>query len=158
MTVPPYDSGSDDQQRPGGPDPYGQQPPAQPPAGGEQPAYGQQPPAYGQQPPAYGQPAPAYGQPAPYGHPYPTPKQDEKAVWALVLAIAGWVICPVVAHIVGLVLANQSLTAIRRSNGWLTGEGMARAAQIISIIGLTLALLSIVLLIGLVAVAGTITY
>lgn len=77
-------------------------------------------------------------------YPYSAPKLEDRALWALLLAIFGWMICPIVAHILALVLASQSLAAIRRSGGWLRGEGMAAAARIIAIIGLTLSLLAVV--------------
>jgi hypothetical protein len=48
------------------------------------------------------------------------------------------VVCPIVLHIVGWVLANSSLSAIRASGGTLGGDGMAKAARIMSIIGLVL--------------------
>lgn len=75
-----------------------------------------------------------------YAYPPPgqVPQTDSKAVWALVCAIGGFFLCPVVLHIVGWVLANQSLEAIRASGGWLTGDGLAKAAKILSIIGLVL--------------------
>lgn len=129
-------------------DPYGQPPgrddeprgwPDQP---REQPGYGH--------PPGYGQPPAGY--PQAYGPPYPQPKQDDRALWALILALLGWIMCPVVAHIVALVLANQSLQAIRESNGWLTGEGMANAARIIAIVGLVLSLGAI--LVGVIALSA----
>jgi Domain of unknown function (DUF4190) len=85
--------------------------------------------------------------------PYAAPRQDDRALWALLLALFGWIFCPVLAHILALVLANQSLAAIRRSNGWLTGEGMASAARIIAIVGLSLTLLVLAL-----AVAGLIAF
>lgn len=118
-----------------------------PPAHGQPPDHGH-PPDYEQPtgpPPGYGQPEPppGYGQP----YPYPHPKQDDKALAALIVAIAGWFVCPFVLHIVGLVLANQSLQAIRESNGWLTGEGMANAARIISIVGIVLGAVLIALLV-----------
>lgn len=86
------------------------------------------------------------------GHPYRAPKQNSKALVALLLAVFGWIICPVLAHILALVLANQALDEIRRSDGWLTGEGMANAARIIAIIGLLLTVTLLVLLVvGLIA-------
>lgn len=125
-------------------DPYGQNPgDDQERERSDQQSWGQ-PPSYGQPPPS-GQPPttpPGYGQP----YPYPHPKQDDKALAALIVAIAGWFVCPFVLHIVGLVLANQSLQAIRESNGWLTGEGMANAARIISIVGIALGAVFIALL------------
>jgi hypothetical protein len=102
------------------------------------------------QPPPYDQPAGAGQPPEPppeYGQPYPYPQQDDKALAALILSIAAWMVCPFVLHIVSLVLANQSLQAIRESNGWLTGEGMANAARIISIVGVALGAASIALLV-----------
>lgn len=108
-----------------------------------QPGPGEPPPAYppptGDYPPSpqgYGQdyataPYPYYGAPA-------APATDDKAVWALVTSIAGWIICPIILHIVGWVLANQSLATIRASGGTVGGEGMAKAARILSIVGLVL--------------------
>ncbi len=80
-----------------------------------------------------------------YAYPPPgqAPQTDSKAVWALVCAIGGFFLCPVVLHVAGWVLANQSLEAIAASNGWLTGDGMAKAAKILSIIGLVLSALGL---------------
>jgi len=143
MSVPPYG------QAPGtGDQPEGQpvQPGPQPPPAYGQPPYGQ--PPYGQpgapgEPGAYEQP-PGYaeqGYPPPqqqgYGPPYGfQPQTEQKAIWALVAALAGYVACPIVLHVVGWVLANQALRDIRASGGALTGEGMAQAARVLAIIGL----------------------
>jgi hypothetical protein len=124
-------------------DPYGQNP------GDDQERESPDEQPWGQ-PLSYGQPPPA-GQPPTtppgYGQPYPYPKQDDKALAALILSIAAWMVCPFVLHIVSLVLANQSLRSIRESNGWLTGEGMANAARIISIVGVALGAAAIALLV-----------
>jgi Domain of unknown function (DUF4190) len=139
MSVPPYG------QAPG----TGDQPEGQPVQPGPQP-----PPAYGQppydQPGAPGEPG-AYEQPRGYAEQgYPPPQQgygpaygfqpqtEQKAIWALVAALAGYVACPIVLHVVGWVLANQALRDIRASGGALTGEGMAQAARVLAIIGLVL--------------------
>jgi Domain of unknown function (DUF4190) len=139
MSVPPYG------QAPG----TGDQPEGQPVQPGRQP-----PPAYGQppyeQPGAPGEPG-AYEQPRGYAEQgYPPPQQgygpaygfqpqtEQKAIWALVAALAGYVACPIVLHVVGWVLANQALRDIRASGGALTGEGMAQAARVLAIIGLVL--------------------
>ena len=115
MSVPPYG------QAPG----TGDQPEGQPVQPGPQP-----PPAYGQ--PPYGQPG-APGEPGAYeqsrgyaeqGYPPPQqqgygppygfqPQTEQKAIWALVAALAGYVACPIVLHVVGWVLANQALRDIR---------------------------------------------
>ena len=91
---------------------------------------------------------------APQGGPA-VPPTEQKAVWALVCSIAGFLICPVILHVAGLVLANQSLAAITASQGQLGGEGMAKAARILSIVGLVLAALGLLiwLLIAVVAVS-----
>ena len=93
----------------------------------------------------------------PTGYPPPMPETDQKAVWALVSAIAGFVICPLVLHIVGWVLANQSMEAIRASGGRLTGDGMAKAARILSIVGLVLSALGLLffVLIVVLGIAGS---
>lgn len=98
-------------------------------------------PGYGT--PTYGTP---YGTPA-YGAGYPAPmpiRTDDGAIWALVLGIAGYVVCPIVAHIAGWIVANKSLESIAAAGGALGGEGMARAGKWLSIIGLGLAALGIV--------------
>ncbi len=64
------------------------------------------------------------------------------------LGIAGFVLCPILPHIAGWILANQSLAAIEASGGWLTGEGMAKAGKVLSIVGL--ALYGIGIIVGLV--------
>jgi hypothetical protein len=133
-----------------------QQPPDYPPPG-QAPTPPPQPPAsqptqpYQQWQPA---PPPGYGTPYPYGAAAPVaPPTDDKAVWALVSAIAGFLVCPIVLHIVGWALASASLTSIRASGGTLGGEGLAKAARIISIIGLVLYGLGILLFV-LVVVLG----
>ena len=88
--------------------------------------------------------------------PPPAPETDDKADWALVSAIFGFILCPVVLHIIGWVLANQSLANIAASQGRLTGEGIAKAAKIVSIIGLVLSALGalFVILVVVIGVAG----
>lgn len=129
---------------PGGPQ-YGA-----PPAGG--PPYGQQPgQPYGAVP--YGTPpgAPGWGPPPGYaGYGYPPPQQtDGKAITALVLAIASWVLCPVVPAIIALVLASGSQRDIDASGGRLGGDGLNKATRIVSWIhlGLVGVIVAIVLLV-----------
>ncbi|VXC00482.1 DUF4190 domain-containing protein [Aeromicrobium sp. 9AM] len=128
--------GESGQQPPPPPPPpgYGQAPQG-PPAYGQpaygQPAYGQQP--YGQQP--YGQPA--YGQPA-YGYGYPPPpKNNPKALWAMIVGIVSILFCYVglVIGPVAIFLAVQAKKEIKQSNGTQTGEGMATAGLITGIVG-----------------------
>jgi hypothetical protein len=102
----------------------------------------------------------AYPYGATPGYPAAPLRTEDRAVWALVASIAGFVLCPVILHIIGWVLANQSLEAIRASGGALSGEGLARAARILSIIGLVLfgvggLLLVLLVVLGLVAATTT---
>jgi hypothetical protein len=123
---------------PGGDDPYGQQP-----------SYGTPPPP----PPGYGQP---YGQPYGYGG-YAAPETESMAIIALVLAIGSFVVCPVIPAIVALVLANNADASIQASGGRKTGEGLTKAARIVSWvnIGLVLAGLVFVILIAVLAAASS---
>lgn len=72
------------------------------------------------------------------------PPTEPKAVWALVCAIGGFFVCWIILPIVGLVLSNQSLAAIRAEPGRWSGEGMAKAARILSIIGLVLGVVGVI--------------
>ncbi|MQA83192.1 MAG: DUF4190 domain-containing protein [Streptosporangiales bacterium] len=158
---------------PEGQPPYGAQQPYGAGQPGQQPSYGEQPGqapyggGYGQQPyggeqaggqPAYGQPA--YGQPA-YGQPYPgygygpTPQTDGAAIAALILSIASWVICPLIPAIVALVLGRNSKRSIAESGGMKTGEGLVKAAVIISWINIAFYVLVTIVVIIAVIVAAT---
>jgi hypothetical protein len=124
---------------PPGDDPFGQQPPP--------PDYGAPPP-----PPAYG-----YGQqPYGYGGYAAAPETESQAVVALVLSIASFVVCPIIPAVVALVLANNADTAIQASGGRKTGEGLTKAARIISWVNIGLYVVGLVILI-LVAVLAAAT-
>lgn len=130
----PQQPGPDEQQTRPVPQPSdqpGYQQPAYQQPGYEQPGYQQQP---GYEQPGYQQ-QPGYYQ---YGYAPPAPKTDDKAVWALVSSIAGFVLLPIVLHVVGWVLANQSLRSIRESRGALGGDGIAKAARVLGIVGVIL--------------------
>jgi hypothetical protein len=133
--------------------------------------YGEQPSAYGQRP-GYGQPQggwggppggqggvpqPGWGSPYPQGYPaYQVRQTEPTAIWAFVLSITSYVICPVLPAIVALVLASNAKRAIAESRGTKDGEGLATAAQVISWIHLALAALVLLLIIFAIA-AGTST-
>lgn len=123
-------SSSDLPPPPPGPDPYGGQPP---------PSYA----GYQQQPYGFGG--------------YPQAQETEStAIVALVLAIASFVVCPVIPAIVALVLANNADAAIQASGGRKTGEGLTKAARIVSWIniGLCVGALVLVILIAVIAAAA----
>jgi hypothetical protein len=161
MAEDPPGSGSRDD-RPGQPptqptEPTGgpAQPPVPPPPSSGQPGGPQQAPGYGpaaQEPQAYAQQY-GYGQPG-YGYP-PGPQTEGMATAALVIAIAGFFICPPVGAIVALVLANNARQRIEASGGRLSGLEQARAARIIAIIELVLT--AIVVLVGIIVGAIAIT-
>ncbi|HUS61795.1 MAG TPA: DUF4190 domain-containing protein, partial [Acidimicrobiales bacterium] len=86
---------------------------------------------------------------------YPTAPNEGTATAALVVAICQYVVCPVVPLLapVALVLASNASRKIKASGGRLQGEGMAKAARIMSWIYLALAAI-VVLLFVVVAAAG----
>jgi hypothetical protein len=101
-------------------------PSATPPAAG----YPQAPTAYPAQPtPGYPQPA-AYGA-QPYGY-AAAPATNSNATIALVCAALSWFMCPLVLAIVGVVFGRKAQREIAESGGTQGGEGLAKAAVIIS--------------------------
>lgn len=111
------------------------------PYGGQQP-----PPGWGGQPPGYGGGYPQQV-PPPYAY-YGAPPTDGKAIGALVSSILAWVVCPVIAAVVALVLASQSTRDIRASGGRLQGEGFNTAARIISWINIVVTVLAIAFIVA----------
>lgn len=105
-------------------------------------------------PPVAPSPAPVAAAPPP-GPAYayaPPAKTADAAIWALVSAIASWLLCPIVLAVVALVLASQADAAIDRSGGVLGGRGLATAARVIA--WAHLALVGLLLLFGLAVVIG----
>ena len=60
------------------------------------------------------------------------------AVVGLVLAIASWIVCPIILAIVALVLAKKSGDEIAASGGRVGGEGLNTATKILSWINIGL--------------------
>jgi len=104
--------------------------PGQPPV---PPPYPPQGYAY---PPAPGYPAQGYAYPPP-GY-VPAVTTSTSAIVGLVLAIASWVVCPIVLAIVALVLAKKSGEEIAASGGRVGGEGLNTATKILSWINIGL--------------------
>jgi hypothetical protein len=120
------------------PGPYAPPSGAPPPPPGFGPTYGPPPTGYG--PPPYGPPPAGYGSypgPYPYGGGPPV-RNDGTAVAALVLAIAGFVICPLIPAIVALALIPSSRRTIMSSGGTIGGLGLLTAAKIIAWINIVL--------------------
>ena len=92
-------------------------------------------------PPAY--PAPTEP-PGAAGYPAQFPKSSTYAVVSLVLAIGSFVLCPVILAIAALVVASSADKEIKASNGWITGDGMVKAAKISAWINIALTILVVV--------------
>src|SRR5687768_10823307 len=91
----------------------------------------------------------AYGAPDPWSE---TPQRaPAKATAALIVAVAGLLVCGPVAGVVALILASQAGREIRESGGRLGGEGTVTTARILAIIDIALA---VVLVIAFVVVDG----
>ena len=105
----------------------GYPPPGYPPQGYAPPGYqpGQYPP--GQYPP--GQYPPAYPGYPPYTA---QPQTSSDAIIALILAVASWLVCPIVPAIVALVFAARADREIRASGGAIAGLGLSTAAKIVA--------------------------
>jgi hypothetical protein len=68
-----------------------------------------------------------------------------------VLSIVSFVVCPLIPAIVALVLASSADQEIRASGGRIGGEGLTKAARIISWINIGL---SVLVVVGLFALIG----
>ena len=95
--------------------------------------------------PAPGSPAPGYPPPGypppgyPAGYPYaPVQTTSTMAIVGLVLAVASWILCPIVLAIVALILAKKSQDEIAVSGGRVGGEGLNTATKIVSWINIGL--------------------
>ena len=60
------------------------------------------------------------------------PTTSTNAIVGLVLAIVSWVVCPIIAAIVALVLARSSSKEIAASDGRVGGAGLNTATRIIA--------------------------
>jgi hypothetical protein len=126
--------------------------PPTPPPPTKQPA----PPAQAPAPPSQAPPPPAYAAsppPSPYGYAQAPAAQrtSGKAVAALVLGIAGWLVAPFILSVLGIVfgaLARKEIAA----NPSLGGRGMANWGFWLSITGLAA---WVVLIAVLVATSGS---
>jgi hypothetical protein len=85
---------------------------------------------------------PGYG----YGYGYVQPKTNQKAIWALVLGILGFVCCGIFAGVPAIFLGNAAKNEIAASGGAQTGRGMAQAGFVLGIIASVLGVIGLVLL------------
>lgn len=84
----------------------------------------------------------------PTGYRQAPAQMDSKSVVALVLAIASWVICPLITSIAAIVLAGQSDRAIDESGGRLDGHSMNTATRWIAWANIAFSVLAMIALIG----------
>lgn len=114
--------------------PVASPPPPPPPGYGPAPTWPPQGAPAAAYPPPPGTPA-AYPAPGGYPPPYasaPAPLTSTNAIVGLVLAIASWVVCPVIPAIIAVVLAAKSQQEIQASQGRVGGDGLNLATRIIS--------------------------
>ena len=79
---------------------------------------------------------------------YRTATTSGNAVAALILAIAAWVVCPVILAIVALVFASMARKEIDAAGGAKQGYGLATTARVLSWINIGLWAAILVLAIG----------
>ena len=82
-------------------------------------------------PPAPSGATPHWGPPPGTGA-YTAPRTEGTAIAALICSIASWLLCPMILAVIALALAHAAGNKIDASAGRLTGNGLVRAAQIIS--------------------------
>jgi hypothetical protein len=93
----------------------------------------------------YGQP---YGQPVP---PVPTPPTSGKSTTSLVLGIVSLFFCGFLTGIPAIIVGISARKEIRRSNGALSGDGLALGGIITGILGTLWSLIAAGILIALFA-------
>lgn len=81
----------------------------------------------------------------------PVPTTSTNAVIGLVLAIVSWVVCPIIAAIVALVLAHSSDKEIKASDGRVGGAGFNTATRIIAWINIGVSIVAGIVVVALVA-------
>ncbi|MGI9084561.1 MAG: DUF4190 domain-containing protein [Aeromicrobium sp.] len=122
--------------------------PGQDPDEGRPPPHTQPPPGAPPPPPPPGPqwPPAAYGQTTPPPAPGQAPTNNSKAIWSLVLGIAGLVCCGLIAGIPAIILATQAKREIALAAGQQSGGGMATAGLVLGIIATALSAVYVILL------------
>ena len=82
------------------------------------------------------------------------PQTSSSAIVALVLAIASWVVCPLILAIIALVFASKADREIASAGGALQGGGLSTAAKVLSWIniGIYIAFIVVIVIILIVVV------
>ena len=79
------------------------------------------------------------------------PTTSTNAIIGLVLAIVSWVICPIIAAIVALVLAHSSDKEIKASGGRVDGAGLNTATRIIAWLNIGVSIVAGIVVVVLIA-------
>ena len=103
-----------------------QPPPPPPPPSGYMPPPPPPPPSYGGQ---------QYNQPD---------KASSSAIWALVLGIASWFLCGIIAAIPAWIIGKKELNAINAGQSSQAGKGMAQVGMWLGIVQVILGVLAII--------------
>ncbi len=75
----------------------------------------------------------------------PPARTSGKAIASLVLSLLGLVgVLPLIGPIVGIILGNQAKSEIARSDGTLTGDGLAQAGVILGWVALALSAIGVI--------------
>ena len=82
------------------------------------------------------------------------PQTSSSAIVALVLAIASWVVCPLILAIIALVFASKADREIASAGGAMQGGGLSTAAKVLSWIniGIYIAFIVVIVIILIVVV------
>jgi Domain of unknown function (DUF4190) len=98
----------------------------------------------------------------PPGTGVPVPQNSSKAVVSLVFGVVGFILLPLIAGIVAVVVGYNARKEIRESAGMLSGDGMATAGIILGWVNIGLTVLGIcigtVILLGVFTALGNIRY
>ncbi|MBI5402657.1 MAG: DUF4190 domain-containing protein [Ignavibacteriae bacterium] len=104
----------------------------------------------GYQPPPPPPPPTGYAPPPPppppsYGGQYtPQDKASSAAIWALVLGIASWVLCGIIAAIPAWIIGKKELNAINEGRSSQAGKSMAQVGMWLGIIQVIIGVLAII--------------
>jgi len=104
--------------------------------GGFQPPPPPPPTGYAPPPPP---PPPSYG-----GQYTPQDKASTAAIWALVLGIASWILCGIIAAIPAWIIGKKELNAINEGRSSQAGKSMAQVGMWLGIIQVIIGVLAII--------------
>ena len=84
---------------------------------------------------------------APAGaYPAQLPSTSGLAIASLIMSILGFIAVPVLCSILGVIFGHMALREIERSNGWVRGDGWAKAGLIAGYVALGLEALGLAIL------------